>query len=228
MVSPLTRAVETAIGAFGGGPASSGPLLMLPQDGVDGVRAARPGASAAGVPPFVACELCREHLGVHPCDRRRSLSHLKERFPAVDWSNIESEADTLWTADVRESDEHLARRAAAFLRWLMARPEQHIAVVTHSSWLRCAHAGALRVRCAGADVCLPRSVMTNHFAGECSVSAGTHLKRWFNNAELRTVVLHDRSGEEWGWGAAGSDWVGGDEGVAAVASMAGAPAAMEN
>ena len=160
MVSPLTRAVETAVGAFGGGPAASGALLMLPQDAVEGVRAGRPGSSAVGVPPFVACELCREHLGVHPCDRRRSLSHLKERFPAVDWSNIESEADTLWTADVRESDEHLAKRAATFLRWLMARPEQHIAVVTHSSWL---------------------SVMTNHFAGECSVSAGTHLKRWFNN-----------------------------------------------
>jgi broad specificity phosphatase PhoE len=43
--------------------------------------------------------------------------------------------DSMWTADVRESDAHLAQRAAAFLRWLMARPEQHIAVVTHSSWL---------------------------------------------------------------------------------------------
>jgi hypothetical protein len=180
VVSPLTRAVETAIGAFGGGPATSGPLLMLPQDGVEGVRAARTGASAAGVPPFVACELCREHLGVHPCDRRRTLSHLKERFPAVDWTNIESEADTLWTKDVRESDEHLAKRAATFLRWLMARPEQHIAVVTHSSWL---------------------SVMTNHFAGECSVSAGTHLKRWFNNVRALhawparwTVLTRARAG----------------------------------
>ncbi len=49
---------------------------------------------------------------------------------------------------MRESDAHLAQRSAAFLRWLMARPEQHIAVVTHSSWL---------------------SVMFAHFAGECSV-----------------------------------------------------------
>ena len=42
------------------------------------------------------------------------------------------------------------------------------------------------------------------------------------------MVLHDRSGEEWGWGTAGSAWIGGDEGVAAVASMTGAPSAMEN
>ena len=56
--------------------------------------------------------------------------------------------DTLWLPNERESDAHLAQRAAAFLRWLMARPEQHIAVVTHSSWL---------------------SVMFAHFCGECSV-----------------------------------------------------------
>lgn len=49
---------------------------------------------------------------------------------------------------MRESDAHLAQRAAAFLRWLMARPEQHIAVVTHSSWL---------------------SVMFSVFTGDCSV-----------------------------------------------------------
>ena len=94
---------------------------------------------------------------------------------------------------------HLAKRAATFLRWLMARPEQHIAVVTHSSWL---------------------SVMCSHVTGECSVvraqpraaaaaaarralwlqqcgadearacftqDAGTQLKRWFNNAEVRAI-----------------------------------------
>jgi hypothetical protein len=93
-VSPLTRAIETAVGAFGGAvpaPLGDGPLLMLPQEAVEGVRPARPGVSAAGVPPFVACELCREHLGVHPCDRRRDLAHYKARYPAVDWSNIDSE-----------------------------------------------------------------------------------------------------------------------------------------
>ena len=58
-------------------------------------------------------------------------------------------------------------------------------------------------------------------------AAGTNLQRWFNNAELRTVVLHDRSGEEWGWGAVNSDFIGGDEGMATAAAIA-PPAAMEN
>ena len=45
--------------------------------------------------------------------------------------------------------------------------------------------------------------------------------------QLRTVVLHDRSGESWGWGALSTDFEGGDAGVAAVAAAA-APSAMEN
>ena len=105
VVSPLTRALETAIGAFGGTISTAlgdEPHLMLPQEAIEGVRPARPGVSAAGVPPFVACELCREHLGVHPCDRRRNLSHYKARYPAVDWTNIESEK---------------ARRGAASAAW---------------------------------------------------------------------------------------------------------------
>ena len=55
-------------------------------------------------------------------------------------------------------------------------------------------------------------------------AALTHTRR----LQLRTVVLHDRSGESWGWGALSSDFEGGDAGVAAVAAAAAAPSAMEN
>ena len=189
VVSPLTRAVETAVAAFGGAsPALPGePLLMEAQCAVEGLRVERPSVSAVGVPPFLACELCREHLGVHPCDRRRPLSSYRKAYPAVDWSQVESEEarapplctphaahacaqDVLWTADTRESDEDLALRAGSFLRWLAQRPEQHIAVVTHSSWL---------------------DILFRSFTGECSPAASMRLKNWFKNAELRTVILHD-------------------------------------
>ena len=165
VVSPLTRALETAVAAFGGDcPAAPGaPLLMRAQEALPELRVARPGVSAQGAPPFVACELCREHLGVHPCDRRRALSYYRAAYPAVDWSLIEHEEDTLWDAEVRETDEELALRAKAFLHWLLARPEQHIAVVTHSSWL---------------------SIMFLNFTGECSAPAGESMKRWFQNAEV--------------------------------------------
>lgn len=31
---------------------------------------------------------CREHLGLHPCDRRGKVSQLKEIYPAVDFSLV--------------------------------------------------------------------------------------------------------------------------------------------
>lgn len=39
-------------------------------------------------------QLCREHLGRHPCDKRRALSHYKKHFPAVDFSLVRISAHT--------------------------------------------------------------------------------------------------------------------------------------
>ena len=33
-------------------------------------------------------QYCREHLGLHPCDRRRPLAYLKAQYPAVDFSLV--------------------------------------------------------------------------------------------------------------------------------------------
>ena len=38
--------------------------------------------------PSSVMQLCREHLGRHPCDKRRNLSHYKKQFPAVDFSLV--------------------------------------------------------------------------------------------------------------------------------------------
>ena len=35
-----------------------------------------------------AMQLCREHLGRHPCDKRRCTSHYRQQFPAVDFSLV--------------------------------------------------------------------------------------------------------------------------------------------
>lgn len=67
-------------------PALPHSALLLPC--CQGLRAAHPAVSAAGCPPFVAWEGCREHYGVHYCDRRRSISELAPRFPAVDFSLV--------------------------------------------------------------------------------------------------------------------------------------------
>eukprot|EP00208_Stichococcus_sp_RCC1054_P007692 CAMPEP_0206140788 /NCGR_PEP_ID=MMETSP1473-20131121/10648_1 /ASSEMBLY_ACC=CAM_ASM_001109 /TAXON_ID=1461547 /ORGANISM="Stichococcus sp, Strain RCC1054" /LENGTH=295 /DNA_ID=CAMNT_0053535073 /DNA_START=138 /DNA_END=1025 /DNA_ORIENTATION=+ len=176
IVSPMMRAMQTAVGAFGGGiwheddPAL--PLMTEVCAEAD-VSAAHPAASVTSV-PFVACELCREHLGVHPCDRRRSLGVYREAFPGIDFSNIKEVDDVLWKPDERETDEQIAERGVQFLEWLSLRPETEIAVVSHSGFLRC---------------------MLGKFADVGSDSVRNDLKRYFANCELRTVVVGAANGE---------------------------------
>ena len=64
--------------------------------------------------------MCREQLGVHPCDKRRPLQYYRERFPAVDFAHVPCEEDVLWDAERRESVKDIRERAVAFLQWLTA------------------------------------------------------------------------------------------------------------
>ncbi|XP_057488860.1 phosphoglycerate mutase-like protein 1 isoform X2 [Actinidia eriantha] len=81
----FTLTMQTAVGVFG----SEGytdrmdavPLMVANAGNSD-----RPAISSLDCPPIVAVELCREHLGVHPCDKRRSISEYQYLFPAVDFS----------------------------------------------------------------------------------------------------------------------------------------------
>ncbi|KAG5543754.1 hypothetical protein RHGRI_016494 [Rhododendron griersonianum] len=116
IVSPLLRTMQTAVGVFGGEAYVDGidaPPLMVANAG----KSSHPAISSLNCSPFIAVELCREHLGIHPCDRRRSISEYKPIFPAIDFSLIESDADILWKPDTREKDEELARRGMKFLDW---------------------------------------------------------------------------------------------------------------
>ena len=64
VASPLTRALETAAGAFGGGKwQGRGSVLMLEQSAIPGVRASHSAVGAVAGLPFVAFEGCRERLG---------------------------------------------------------------------------------------------------------------------------------------------------------------------
>ena len=63
---------------------------------------------------------CREQLGVHQCDKRRPLQYYRDRFPAVDFSEVLCEEDHLWDAKRRESVAEIRERAVAFLQWLTA------------------------------------------------------------------------------------------------------------
>ncbi|KAI4294926.1 hypothetical protein MLD38_032406 [Melastoma candidum] len=134
ITSPLMRTLQTAVGVFGGEGYLNEPdipPLMMENAGKSG----RAAISSLNCPPIVAVELCREHLGVRPCDKRSSISDYRTLFPGVDFSLVESDEDILWKADIREANEELAERGRQFLSWLWTRREKEIAVVTHSGFL---------------------------------------------------------------------------------------------
>ncbi|KAJ6335393.1 hypothetical protein OIU78_012093 [Salix suchowensis] len=79
-------------------------------NGSKGANIDNSGISSLKCPPIVAAELCRERLGVHPCDKRRTISENRSRFPTIDFSLIESDEDILWKTDARETDEEIAAR----------------------------------------------------------------------------------------------------------------------
>lgn len=106
VVSPLARAVQTALGAF---------------------------QTVPGV-PYIANENCREQSGQHVCDKRQTREAASKMFPTIDFSLLLDNEDTMWTKE-RETRVSVADRGDALIRFLADRPEKNIAVVAHSSWL---------------------------------------------------------------------------------------------
>jgi broad specificity phosphatase PhoE len=112
VVSPLTRAIETA---------------------AIGLR------HVWGSVPVLALEVARETLGKNWCDKRRPLSVLREEFPAVDFRLMDPVEEDPWWTPQRETDAHLQLRVRALMRWILS-PEglgglERIAVVGHSGFM---------------------------------------------------------------------------------------------
>ncbi|KAI9200660.1 hypothetical protein LWI28_011289 [Acer negundo] len=171
ITSPLLRTIQTAVGVFGGEGYADGigaPPLMVAKAG----NSERPAISSLNCPPFIAVELCREHLGVHPCDKRSSISEYQALFPAIDFSLIESNDDILWEPEIRERNEAVAKRGMEFLNWLWTRKEKEIAVVTHSGFLY--HT-------------------LSAFGNDCHPSIKNEICKHFANCELRSMVIVDKS-----------------------------------
>lgn len=114
---------------------------------------------------FIAHEDVRECTGVHMCDKRRPKSLQEKEFPMVDFTQIQSEEDGLFTSmdDRRETKKEVGERIYKFLSWMYDRWETHIGVASHSGWLMAVFNGVV----------------------ECDES----LKSWFQTGEMRSVVL---------------------------------------
>jgi len=109
VTSPLTRAIETAVGLFGGGAA---PILVDP----------RP----------------REWL-VSSCDVGRSPRDLALAFPQLAFNHLDDRWWHAGPCNEHgipaEPEDVLLARVAAFRAWLASRPERAIAVVSHGAFL---------------------------------------------------------------------------------------------
>jgi broad specificity phosphatase PhoE len=110
LVSPLVRAIETAVITF---------QTHHQQNQI----------------PFVAHEDAREELGLLRCNQRQPLSTSRRAYPFVDFGQM-SEQDLLFDPLAREPALEQSKRIYNFLvHFLRHRPEQELAVVGHSAWL---------------------------------------------------------------------------------------------
>ncbi|HEY5475187.1 MAG TPA: histidine phosphatase family protein [Tepidiformaceae bacterium] len=110
VTSPLTRAIETALGLFDG-PAA---------------------------PPIVVAALMRERLG-DACDIGRPPSALAREFPMLDFRHLPETWWHTGELDARgvpiESHEQAKDRIVEFRAWLAGRTEQSILLVGHAGFL---------------------------------------------------------------------------------------------
>ena len=105
LVSPLTRTLETCMNIFGDTEI-----------------------------PIISQEFLREYpIGEDTCNKRSSLSLLKNRFPKIEF-HLDVDQDTLWTEDHRENMIELEQRLEKMITYLQKRPEKNIAIVGHSSF----------------------------------------------------------------------------------------------
>ncbi|KAG7666578.1 putative Phosphoglycerate mutase-like protein [Nannochloris sp. 'desiccata'] len=187
VVSPLMRALETAAGVFGvvsssenekvknpmaaATIATTNEILMKAQSEVPDIKAAHPEVKIKHPNvTFLANELCRERLGPSSCDCRRKCSEAAVSFPGVDFSLINDDTDPHWRPGNVEPEEAVVLRGRQFLQWLMSLPKSNIAVVTHSAFLWFTLSG---------------------FGSENIRPVREKLQRWYENCEMRTVVLSD-------------------------------------
>ncbi|KAL4302311.1 hypothetical protein GQ457_10G000820 [Hibiscus cannabinus] len=110
---------------------------------------------------------------------RGSLSQCRSGFPQVDFSLIETEDDILWDADERETNEAVVARGINFIKWLLARKEREIAVVSHGVFLQ-------ETLIALKNKCLP-------------LMDGDPFSR-FGNCEIRSVIIYNESVKRLGFG----------------------------
>lgn len=109
--------------------------------------------------PIIVYDGIKEHpQSLDWCNLRSSKTILTERFPYYDFSDIKTENDMEWQRNKLPIDvefEQLNSRIEKFKQWILARPENNIAVVSHSSFLGQMMFGKIGDECNELKHCYP-------------------------------------------------------------------------
>ncbi|KAL0365242.1 UNVERIFIED_CONTAM: Phosphoglycerate mutase-like protein 1 [Sesamum angustifolium] len=122
ITSPLLRTIQTAVGVFGG-EGYTDRMDVLPLMVANAGNSSRAAISSLDCPSIIAVELCREHLGVHPCDKRRSIKKPRRKL------QLGNELHELVTSYLP------CKNCSISSNSLFTRKEKEIAIVTHSGFL---------------------------------------------------------------------------------------------
>ncbi|CAI0548433.1 unnamed protein product [Linum tenue] len=161
VTSPLSRTIETAVKVFD---------RKLTSESVQNSGDDAAEMSDVNYPPILAYELCRERLGLHPCDKRRTVTEYRSLYPDVDFSLIESDDDVMWKPDARETFAEVAARGLKFMNWLWTRPEKEIAIVCHDRFLQ---------------------YTLEALTTDCQPSLRAEVSTQFKNCELRSLITEN-------------------------------------
>lgn len=110
VTSPMRRAIQTA-------------MLACPHLYGDGKTR------------WEANELARETMGVHTCDKRRTITEKSAEFPHINFKSIEEDTDTKWRSDHRETARECSDRCYQLALWIRKQEEEEIIISAHSSVL---------------------------------------------------------------------------------------------
>ena len=134
VVSPLTRAIETATEAFAG---SGAPRALS----------------------HLLCERC-----FMPADQGTPASLLVGRHPQIaGWQGLDTLPEEFWPKrSFSEGDEEVSRRVEGLKQWLLGRPEECIALVGHSAFFAAMTGRPKLGNCEVRGALLPSLVLCCH------------------------------------------------------------------
>ncbi len=86
--------------------------------------------------PMLALDCVMEYpQGLDQCNHRKTIKEYKYSYPKVDFSHIEHDEEPFWKKYEIESIESLKKRIKKMKDFINSRPENNIAIVSHSSFL---------------------------------------------------------------------------------------------